>query len=168
MKKLSFAVVAAVTLLINPAAQSQDTLGVGLGVYDVFDGDRATDIRVDARFDKALLWQIKPWAGLEGTTDGSAWAGGGLYTDIDLNDRLFLSPSVGAGLYLQGGSDKDLDYPVQFRTQLEMNYRLDTGGHVGVGLSHLSNADIGDTNEGTEVLSVHYRMPFDFFGKVAE
>ncbi|MAS86884.1 MAG: acyloxyacyl hydrolase [Micavibrio sp.] len=168
MKKLSLAVITATTLFITPIAHAQDTLGVGLGVYDVFDQDRAADIRIDARFDKPLIFQIKPWAGIEATNDASVWAGGGLYTDIDLNDRVFLSPSIGAGLYAKGSSDKDLDYPIEFRTQLEVNYRLDTGGHVGVGLSHLSNADLGDTNEGTEVLSVHYRMPFNFFGKVAD
>ncbi len=149
---------------ISPATAQEtanDYLTFAIGYFDPFGNDGATDFRLEYRPGKTVLVDsLRPWAGLEGTTDGTLWLGGGLLYDWNFNGNWYATPSLGAGLYLQGGSDKDLDYPVQFRSQLEISYQYNSGIRAGAYLSHMSNASLGDHNPGTEVLGLSISYPF--------
>lgn len=138
-----------------------DYLVVSLGYFDVFGNDGATDLRLEYRPGNSVMIQnLRPWLGMEATTDGTLWLGGGLLYDWNFAGSWHLVPGIGAGLYTKGGSDKDLDYPVQFRTQIEAAYQYDSGIRAGASLSHISNANLGDHNPGTEVLSLSLGYPF--------
>jgi len=140
---------------------NQSYLSLSLGEWGIFDSDddSAMDARIEYRSGDALFWKIKPWMGAEATTDGSLWAGGGLLADFKVAPNIYVIPSVGAGLYAQGGSDQDLGSALEFRTQLEGGYEFTNGHRVGVAFSHISNAGIDDTNPGTETLNVYYSIP---------
>jgi hypothetical protein len=69
-----------------------------------------------------------------------------------------LTPSFAAGYY-DNGDGVDLGHEVEFRSSIELSYRFDNRTRLGVSFYHLSNASIGDTNPGTEVLSVVYSIP---------
>lgn len=162
MKKLAYIAALGALLVIPVSAQAQEssTLGLGLGIWDVFDtDDTATDFRVEYRHGTPMFWKIKPWGGVEFTSDGSVWGGGGVLADFKPADNIYLTPAIGVGLYGQGGSDKDLDHPIEFRTQIEGGYEFMNGHRLGVALSHISNADFGDDNPGTEVLNLYYHLP---------
>ena len=67
--------ISAFRLMAAPAA-AQDgkaepaLIALGIGYYDFAQGDdAAADFRLEYRSDLAL-WLIKPWAGLEATSDG--------------------------------------------------------------------------------------------------
>ena len=146
------------------AQESPDTafLSFGLGVWDVAQqDDTATDFRVEYRHNESLFWKIKPWGGVEGTTDGTLWAGGGLLADFKPADNIYITPSIGVGLYAHGSSDKDLDSPIEFRSQIEGGYQFMGGSRLGVAFGHMSNADLGDDNPGSEVLNLYYHMPVE-------
>lgn len=136
------------------------TLGLGVGSYD-FDGSHsATDFRVDYAFDTDLwVEHLKPWAGVEATTDGSLWLGGGLIYDWQFADSWHLKPGLGAGYYSRGSSELDLGHPIEFRSQLEIARDINQQNSLGLAISHLSNANLDSENPGVEVLSVywHYR-----------
>lgn len=137
-----------------------DYVSVGVGAWDLTQGDdTATDLRIEYRDGESLIWEIKPWAGLEVTTDGSIWGGAGILADFNVADNIYVVPSFGVGLYAQGGSDKDLDFPIEFRSQLEAGYQFDNQQRVGVSFGHISNASMGDDNPGTEILNVYYHVP---------
>ncbi len=162
MKKLILsAVLFGVAALSQPAmAQDASYLSLGAGVWDITqDDDMATDFRVEYRHGDSLFWKIKPWAGVEATTDGSLWGGGGILADFNLTDNIYVVPSFGVGLYTDGGSDKDLDYPIEFRSQIEGGYQFMNGHRLGLAFGHISNADLGDDNPGTEILNVYYSIP---------
>jgi hypothetical protein len=72
--------------------------------------------------------------------------------------RWVFTPGVGVGPF-DAGSGKDLGHPVQFRTQLEFARRFSGDNRFAFALSHISNAGVGDTNPGTEVLSIYYSIP---------
>lgn len=144
------------------AQESMDTsyLSFGVGIWDVTQtDDTATDFRVEYRHGTPLFWKIKPWAGAEATTDGSVWGGGGVLADFKPADNIYITPSFGVGLYGQGSSDKDLDSIIEFRSQLEGGYEFMGGQRLGVAFSHISNADIGDDNPGSEVLNLYLHLP---------
>lgn len=152
--------------LMTQGASAQDPqekgkVSFGAGYFDIFDDDNAIDLRLEYRSGKDLFIEnLHPWIGLEATSDATVWGGGGLLYDVPLKDNIFLTPSVGAGLYARGSSDKDLQNTIIFRSQLELAYEFDSQDRFGVALSHSSNASLGDSNPGTEVLTLYWRAPF--------
>ena len=177
MKHLTLLALTALLLLPAPARADdgeglstldKDYLSLGIGMYDFFrvigvhdDEDyAAADMRLEYRAGTTdLFWNIHPWGGLELTSDGSIWGGVGLYRDFRVGKRIVVTPNFGAGLYAQGGSDLDLGGTLEFRSQIETAYEFDDQSRVGVALGHISNASTGDSNPGTEILSVYYHIP---------
>lgn len=139
-------------------------LALGVGYYDIGSGDdTAVDFRLEYRHDQGFWivgdWiGIKPWVGIEATSDAAVYGVGGLLLDIDLGPRLIATPSAGVGAYADGDG-KDLGHTVEFRTQFELAYRFDNRSRLGLAFSHISNAGIGDKNPGVEILNVYYALP---------
>lgn len=133
-------------------------LTFGLGYFDVLQrDDAAADVRLEYRHD-GKLWIFKPWVGLEATSDGAFYGAGGVLVDVYFGRRLVLTPSFGAGGYVEGGG-KDLGSVIEFRSQIELAYRFDDRSRLGLAFGHISNASIGDSNPGTEILTVYYSLP---------
>jgi lipid A 3-O-deacylase len=172
MKKLLYsgALLGVFALTLPPAASAQEDtsaatpssssyLSLGAGYYDIFDNDSSGDFRVEYTSGEPLFWVLKPWGGVEATTEGSLWGGGGLKAGFMVAPNIYVDPSVGVGLYSDGGDDTDLGSAIEFRTQLESGYQFTNGHRVGVALGHISNAGIGDENPGAETLNLYYHMP---------
>ena len=150
-----------------------------LGFYDVkFDGseeDSATDFRYERRFDNIILdigpeednfFYLKPFAGVEFTSDSATYLLGGVYLEDNLGDlflgeksRLIFTPSFGAGYY-DDGDGKKLGNSIEFRTTLEISYQLKNQNRIGLSFGHISNANIGKNNPGVEIISLSYQFPF--------
>lgn len=150
-----------------PAFANTGFLGLSLGNYNTFrSSQRELDLRLEYRGASPIfLGKIKPFAGLELTSHGTIWAGSGLYADINLGKNIIFTPSFGAGLYAKGNSATDLDYPIQFRSQIELSYVFSNMTKLGLSLSHISNASLGDHNPGAEILGVYYTIPLNIFNK---
>ncbi len=55
---------------------------------------------------------------------------------------------------------------MEFRSQIEFAYRFDDRSRLGVAVSHMSNASLGESNPGTESAMLYYSLPFDtLFGR---
>jgi hypothetical protein len=158
-------------------AQGYDVFGIG--IYDIkFDGSSsnyATDIRFERRFDNTLVdigpeednfFYLKPFVGLEVTTDSAFYFLGGIYLEDNLGKLLSgnknkwnFTPSFGLGYY-DDGDGKKLGNNLEFRTTLEISYQLQNDDRIGVSLGHISNANIGTKNPGVEIISLSYQKPF--------
>ena len=149
-------------LLALPARAAADDpafVTLGIGPYDVFQrDDEAVDFRLEYRHKK--LWVFKPWVGIEATSDGAVYGLAGVLVDLYFGRRLVLTPSFGAGAY-HDGSGKDLGSVIEFRSQVEIAYRFNDRSRLGLALSHISNASIGDDNPGTEIVTLYYSIPFE-------
>ena len=159
------------------SAQGYDVFGIG--IYDVkFDGSSsnyATDIKFERRFDNKLVdigpeednfFYLKPFAGIEVTTDSVLYVLGGIYLEDNLGKLLTgnenkwnFTPSFGLGYY-DDGDGKKLGNKLEFRTTLEMSYQLKNDDRIGISLGHISNANIGNKNPGVEIISLSYQKPF--------
>ena len=151
----------------------------GLGIYDVkFDGsssNNAADIRFERRFDKTLIdigpkednfFYLKPFVGIETTTDSAFYFLGGIYLEDNLGklisgkeNKWNFTPSFGLGYY-DDGNGKKLGNKLEFRTTLELSYQLKNNDRIGFSLGHISNANIGNKNPGAEIISLSYQKPF--------
>ena len=158
-------------------AQGYDVFGIGF--YDVkLDGSSskfATDYRYERRFDKTLIdigpeednfFYLKPFAGIEFTSDSAFYLLGGIYLEDNLGELIVgkenkwkLIPSFGFGYY-DDGNGKNIGNAIEFRTTLEINYQLDNLERIGISFGHISNANIGDKNPGVEIISFSYQKPF--------
>lgn len=135
---------------------------LGAGIFEIFEGDgKSGDIRLEYRHGEPLFWNLRPWAGLELTFDGGLYGAGGLLFDWEFSPDWFLTPSIGAGLY-EDGKGSRLGYTLQFRSQLELGYGFENGSRVSLGLGHISNASLGRSNPGAEILSLSWHVPVDW------
>ena len=152
----------------------------GIGLYDIkFDGsqtNQASDLRYERRFDNSLVeigpesenfFDLKPFVGLETTTDSAMYLLGGIYLEDNLgtlfigeDSNFVFTPSFGAGFY-DDGDGKKLGNNIQFRTTFEFSYELKNKNRIGISYGHISNANLGDKNPGVEILSFSYQVPFN-------
>jgi lipid A 3-O-deacylase len=167
------------SLISNPIfAQGYDVFSIG--VYDVkLDGsqtDTAADFKYERRFDSSFFdigpesenfFFLKPFVGLELTSDSATYLIGGFYLEDNIgmlltgNESNFnFTPSFGAGYYNKGDG-KTLGNEIEFRTTFEISYQLKNFDRIGFSIAHISNANLGDKNPGVEVLSISYQVPFN-------
>ena len=151
----------------------------GFGYYDVkFDGsssNEAWDYRYERRFDYSLyeigpssyeFFNIKPFAGIEGTSDSAYFLIAGVYLDDNIGTLLtgkssnfIFTPSFGTGYYEEGDGTK-LGSSIQFRTTLEISYQLKNNNRIGLSFGHISNANLGADNPGIEIISLSYQVAY--------
>ena len=169
-----------ITLFLSSNMFAKGTNVFGIGVYDIkFDGSEdksTTDFRYERRFDKSIFdigpeednfFFLKPFIGIEYTGDDAFYLLSGIYLEDELGQlftggsgkKLYFSPSFGVGYY-NNGSGKNLGNDLQFRTTLEFNYKLKNNNRIGISLGHISNANLGDKNPGSEILSLNYQVPY--------
>lgn len=165
-------------LLTGPVlATGYDVFAIGM--YDVkFDGSQtntSTDFRYERRFDNSLFeigpesenfFHLKPFAGIELTSDSAAYFIGGIYLEDNLGtlfvgeeSNVIFTPSFGVGYY-DDGDGKKLGNNIEFRTTLEVSYELENKNRLGLSFGHISNANLGDKNPGVEIISLSYQVPF--------
>lgn len=159
---LSILLVGVALVAESQAQESKDPayLSLGIGYYDfIADDDTAVDFRLEYRSDLAL-WLIRPFAGLEVTTDGAVYGLGGIFLDVHVLDNIVLTPSIGVGAYGEGDG-KDLGSVFEIRSQAEIAYQFEDASRLSLAISHISNAGVGDHNPGTEIISVYYHLPID-------
>ena len=158
-------------------SQGYDVYGVG--IYDVkFDGSSsnyASDLRYEKRFDNTIIdigpeqdnfFYLKPFAGIELTSDSAFYLISGIYLEDNIGDlvkgkenKWNFTPSFGVGYY-DDGNGKKLGNKIEFRTTLELSYQLVNKDRIGISFGHISNANIGNKNPGAEIISISYQKPF--------
>jgi len=169
MKRLALLAALACAVLVSSgeraAAQvafneTPAVISAGAGWYDFFHQEnQAADFRLEYRHGDDFLF-LKPWAGLEVTSDSAIWGGVGVLVDITFFDAIVVTGSFAPGLY-EDGNGKDLGHTVEFRSQVELGYQFENQSRLSLAVSHISNARLGDDNPGTELLTLYYHLPLD-------
>lgn len=158
MRRTLLAAVSTLALATSAHAGQGEHIGLYAGQFEIFDGGGSGMFGADYRF-KDQFNGLRPTVGLFATTDGALYAYGGAYWDLPLNTAPFvITPGLAVGGY-HSGSDKDLGHGIEFRSTLEISYEMNGGDRLGVAISHLSNASIGDSNPGVETLQLVYQYP---------
>ena len=152
------------TAVVAPPASAEDPsfISVGVGWFDINDNEDALDLRVEYRSKAKIFDLVKPWVGVEITSDIAAYGVAGILADIFFGRRFVLTPSFGVGVYADGDG-KDLGSAVEFRSQIELGYRFDDRSRLSFAFSHISNAHLTDQNPGSEIATIYYHIPLDRF-----
>ena len=158
LRQIAWIGAAVVLLLGQPArADEPDFIAFSACAFDIGKDQTAAEGRLEYRSD-IRLWIFKPFAGVMGTSDGGAYGYAGVLVDVFFGKRMVTTLSFAPGAYAKGDG-KDLGHDLEFRSQLEVAYRFDDRSRLGLSLSHMSNASIGDKNPGTESLMLTYALP---------
>ncbi len=124
--------------------------------------DKGFEGRLEYRFsDRYFIF--KPFLTAAYTNTKMGFFGAGVLVDIYLGRRFVVIPSFAPTFYFGGNDKLDLGHPIEFRSQLELAYRFDNRSRLGFAVSHYSNASLGDSNPGTETLSLNYSIPVNIF-----
>jgi len=106
------AAVIGMTFTAPALADDPDFFVIGGGWYDFNDDKDAFDFRAEYRSGYKMLGFLKPWAGIEATSDEAIYGVVGVLTDIYFGRRWVLTPSFGAGAY-GDGNGKDLGHMIE-------------------------------------------------------
>lgn len=164
MKNLKLALAAGL-LSFGLTAQAEETsaLAISAGVFDVSKDDTAGELGLEYRFAPLeSFYNIIPAVGIAANSDGGYWAHAGVRYDIDLSENWVLTPNFAVVGYEKGGG-KDLGHGLEFRSGLEIAYKLNQSSHLGLAIYHLSHAGIGGDNPGQESVILSYSFSPDFF-----
>lgn len=116
---------------------------------------------------RSAIFEVRPVLGIMATALGGGYLSGGLDFDFVFWKHLVIAPGFCAGFYWQG-SGKNLGYPLEFRSGIEIGYQFDDYRRLGIHFYHLSHAGLGSRNPGEESLVLYYEIPaisgFPFFG----
>jgi len=135
---------------------------VNAGAFDFTRSTSAAQFGVQYRMGEKL-WFIKPAVGIFGTSDGAVYGYGGFGIDLYFGKCkcVIFTPDFAVG-YFEKGDGKVLGNEIEFRSGGEISYRYEDRSRIGVGIHHLSNAGLGDSNPGEESFMVNYSIPINW------
>ena len=118
----------------------------------------------ELQFAPRRFWPLPAWApdlmpvmGAMATSQGTLYGYAGFRAEVLWGKRWVGSGGLAGGLYYRGpGGGKDLGSALEFRTHLELAYRLPGESRLGLCLYHLSNGGIYHLNPGSESLVLTY------------
>ena len=114
-------------------------------------------VGIEYRWAPIGSWRLVPGAGFTLAEEGAAYAYAALHRDFELGHSWFLTPTFGAGAFRNGGN-LDLGYALEFRTGLELSFRVADRYRLGLLGYHVSNARLSDDNPGTEVVELVFAI----------
>jgi hypothetical protein len=161
--------------LILFSSHSPDFFTVELGGFD-FTREKYRTLELDLEYKFQLkflrspfqILEFRPLVGVMGNARGSGYLYLGIDFDLLFFDHFLFSPGFAAGYYWRG-SGKDLGYPIEFRSGIELGWQFSDYRRLGLHFYHLSNASLGKRNPGEESLVLFYDIPitkgFPFYSK---
>ena len=134
------------------------------GMFDFSDHGQKSPLIGIQHQDKDLnrdtfLGNISPVTGAFMTTKGLA---GYIYTGVQAHynlKNLNITPSFTPGLYTNGKS-KNLGHPIEFKTEIQISLDLSKNSEIGFSYNHMSNAQIGKHNPGSNSYMFNFFKSF--------
>ena len=146
------------------ANTDKNYLSTSIGQFDINDTKDSAEYRIEylkgsiSKLSPGNL-SLKPFYGAMINGDDGKYFYSGLRKDIVLSDKTYLTPSFAIGYYDQGKS-KDLGYDLEFRSQLEISYKLESMNRIAISINHISNASLGEQNPGVESMVISFIRAF--------
>ena len=136
--------------------RSQEERGwivVAPGLFDINDTEEDVfELGLELR-SRPMKWGLAAAGGVAVTDEEAAWIWGGVRRDFPLgaSRRTWIGLGFGVSLYDEGDG-KDLGGPVEFRSSIELSFKVAASARLGLNLYHLSNAGLYDLNPGSNSL----------------
>lgn len=131
---------------------------IGGGYYMA--GSNHTDgvLQAEYKWGRKWLGFLRPQAVVLFPEFQAAFVGLGLGIELMASEHVLVIPSLTPGVYFRGGG-RDLGYPLEFRSCIELAYQLRSEARLGVQFWHLSNCSLGDKNPGANAVALTLAIP---------
>ena len=154
----SFSVVADENLKAN-----ETELNIFTGMFDFSDDKQAAGIiglqhQNEDLFKKSFLGKLSPVTGGFLTENTAFYLYTGVQAEYDFG-LVRIIPSFSPGYYNSGGG-KDLGYPLEFKSEIQMTFDLSDSTHLGMSYNHISNASLGTKNPGANSYMFNFLKKF--------
>ena len=146
------------------ADTDKNYLSTSIGQFDINDTKDSAEYRIEylkgsiSKLSPGNL-SLKPFYGAMINGDDGKYFYSGIRKDIVLSNKTYLTPSFAVGYYDQGKS-KDLGYDLEFRSQLEFSYKLESTNRIAISVNHISNGSLGKQNPGVESMVISFIRAF--------
>ena len=133
------------------------------GMFDFSDTKQASGIlgiqhQNDELFRNSFLGKISPITGGFLTEKNAFYIYTGAQAEYDFG--LFtITPSFAPGYY-NYGDGKDLGYPLEFKSEVQVSLNLFDNTEFGMSYNHISNASLGDKNPGANSYMFNFLKKF--------
>ena len=138
-------------------------LNVFTGMFDFSDDKQAAGVlglqhQNEDLWRKSFLGKLSPITGGFLTENTAFYLYSGVQAEYDLG-FLTITPSFAPGYY-NTGSGKDLGYPLEFKSEVQMTFNLSDDTHFGMSYNHISNASLGSKNPGANSYMFNFLKQF--------
>ena len=138
-------------------------LNIFTGMFDFSDDKQASGIlglqhQNEELYRKSFLGNLSPITGGFLTAKNAFYLYSGVQAEYDLG-FLTITPSFAPGYY-NYGDGKDLGYPLEFKSEIQMTFNLSDSTHLGMSYNHISNASLGSKNPGANSYMFNFLKQF--------
>ena len=133
------------------------------GMFDWSDHKQASGLiglqhQNDDLFRNSFLGKLSPITGGFMTEKNAFYLYTGIQAEYELG-ILKITPSFAPGYY-NYGDGKDLGYPLEFKSEIQMSLDLSDTTQLGMSYNHISNASLGTKNPGANSYMFNFLKQF--------
>ena len=138
-------------------------INVFTGMFDFSDDKQKSGIfglqhQNDDLFRKSFLGRLSPITGGFITEKNAFYLYSGVQAEYELGP-LVITPSFAPGYYSYGDG-KDLGYPLEFKSEVQVSLDLSETTKLGMSYNHISNASLGTKNPGANSYMFNFLKQF--------
>ena len=138
-------------------------INVFTGMFDFSDNKQHAGLfglqhQTDKLFRKSFLGKLSPITGGFLTENSAFYLYTGVQAEYDLG-FITITPSFAPGYY-NYGNGKDLGYPLEFKSEVQMSLNLSDTTQLGMSYNHISNASLGTKNPGANSYMFNFLKQF--------
>ena len=149
---------------LNETVSSNETeLNFFTGMFDFSDDKQSSGLlglqhQNEELFRNSFLGKLSPMTGGFFTEKSAFYLYSGIQAEYELG-FLTITPSFAPGYY-NYGNGKDLGYPLEFKSEVQMSFNLSDSSHLGMSYNHISNASLGTKNPGANSYMLNFLKQF--------
>ena len=149
---------------LNETVSSNETeLNFFTGMFDFSDDKQSSGLlglqhQNEELFRNSFLGKLSPITGGFFTEKSAFYLYSGVQAEYELG-FLTITPSFAPGYY-NYGNGKDLGYPLEFKSEVQMSFDLSDSSHLGISYNHISNASFGTKNPGANSYMFNFLKQF--------
>ena len=133
------------------------------GMFDWSDHKQASGLiglqhQNDELFIQADHGRFSPITGAFITSKNAFYIYTGVQAEYQFGS-LAITPSFAPGYY-GAGNGKDLGFPLEFKSEIQMSFDISDSTHLGMSYNHISNASLGTKNPGANSYMFNFLKQF--------
>jgi len=168
-----FVLLLATTCALSASVMAEDSaqlmLGAGVFGFGVASQPNQAEGRIQYRFQNGIFGTegvfrgFKPLIGFAAQTSGSIFTYAGLAAPFvfGADDRWEVVLEGGPGYYRQGKSSLFLGGGFEFHAAIATSYAITDSSRLGIGIYHISNANLHKKNPGVNSILATWTFTFD-------